>query len=308
MSQTNRPPVMMKFKQTLSITALLVTSLCWLPSASAQLNEGVPKEAQDVGVDQQLGAELPLSLSAVDSRGRKVRLARYFDGQRPVLVTLNYSDCPMLCTVQLSQLVQSLDKLELQIGDDFQIVTVSIDPKEPLARTRETKAKYVSQLPNQPNAEAGWHFLKMSEPSIKALSERMGFRYRYDKLTKEYYHPAMLAFVSPDGVITRYSLDVAFPPDQVKMALVEASEGTIGTAVDQLLLLCFSYDAERNRYTASAWRLMRLGALLTIGVLLVTMTPFWIGRRRHARGNDSEGDDSESGATPPEAAASGQEF
>lgn len=310
---------MMNPKQTLSIVAVAVISLCWLPPVHAQLNESVPREVRDVGVDQQLGAELPLSLSAVDSQGRKVRLAQYFDGQRPVLVTLNYSDCPMLCNVQLSQLVQSLDKLDLQIGDDFQIVTVSIDPKEPLARSRETKAQYIAQLPNQPNADAGWHFLKMSEPSIEALSERMGFRYRYDELTKEYYHPAMLAFVSPDGVITRYSLDVAFPPDQVRMALVESSEGKIGSAVDQLLLLCFSYDAERNRYTASAWRLMRIGALLTVGVLLVTMTPFWIGRRRSAHGDDSargdgsnHGHDSNhghgDGETDAQAAAGGQDL
>lgn len=267
------------------------------PSARAQMNDEVPKEAQGVGVDQQLGATLPLELPAVDSLGRKVRLAQFFDGRRPVLVTLNYSDCPMLCTVQLTQLVQSLDQMKLKIGEDFQIVTVSIDPKETPQRTRETKARYVKLLPNQPGADSGWHFLNMSEPAIKKLADSLGFRYRYDKLSKEYYHPAMLAFVSPDGVITRYSLDVAFPPDQVKLALVESSEGKIGSAVDQLLLLCFAYDSQRNRYTASAWRLMRLGALATVGLLLVTLTPFWLGRRGSRRGSgpaDAETTDSES--------------
>lgn len=256
-----------------------VAALGLAPAARAQLNDEVPKEAQGVGVDQQLGAELPLELPVVDSAGREGRLAQYFDGRRPVLVTLNYSDCPMLCSVQLTQLVQSLDQLKLKIGDDFQIVTVSIDPKESTERTRETKARYVQQLPNQPGAEAGWHFLTMPEPAIKKLTDSLGFRYRYDKLSKEYYHPAMLAFVSPDGVITRYSLDVAFPPDQLKLALVETSEGKIGSAVDQLLLLCFAYDSKRNRYTASAWRLLRLGALATVGLLLITLTPFWLGRR-----------------------------
>lgn len=256
-----------------------IAALGLAPAARAQLNDEVPKEAQGVGVDQQLGAELPLELPVVDSAGRKGRLAQYFDGRRPVLVTLNYSDCPMLCNVQLTQLVKSLDQMKLKIGDDFQVVTVSIDPKESLQRTRETKERYIKQLPNQPGAEAGWHFLHMQEPAIKQLADSLGFRYRYDRLSKEYYHPAMLAFVSPDGVITRYSLDVAFPPDQLKFALVESSEGKIGSAVDQLLLLCFAYDPERNRYTASAWRLLRLGALATVGLLLVTLTPFWLGRR-----------------------------
>lgn len=289
-----RKPVTMMIKLRHPPTILILwLATAWVsaPTARAE-NSEVPKEAQGVGIDQQLGAELPLDLPAVDSRGRKLRLAQFFDGRRPVLVTLNYSDCPMLCNVQLGQLVQSLDQLQLNIGEDFQIVTVSIDPKETPQRSRETKAKYIEQLPNQPGADAGWHFLTMSEASIKKLADSMGFRYRYDKLSKEYYHPAMLAFVSPEGVITRYSLDVAFPPDQVKLALVESSEGKIGSAVDQFLLLCFAYDPERNRYTASAWRLMRLGGLATIGLLLVTLTPFWFGRRLPRGGDDPSPEES----------------
>lgn len=251
-------------------------------SARAQLVEGLPKEVEGVGVDQKPGETLPLDLRVRDTEGQVGALARYFDGRRPVLLTLNYSNCPMLCSLQLNQLIGSLDQLDLELGREFQIVTVSIDPKETTEKAKETKNKYVSLLQKQPNAEAGWHFLTASEEEIGRLTAAVGFRYRYDKVSKEYYHPAMLAFITPSGVISRYSLDVAFPPDQVRLAIVESSEGKVGSIVDQFMLLCFQYDAERNRYVASAWKLMRLGALTTVGILLATLTPYWIGRRRGA--------------------------
>jgi protein SCO1/2 len=251
-------------------------------SARAQLVEGLPKEVEGVGVDQKPGETLPLDLRVRDTEGQVGALVRYFDGRRPVLLTLNYSNCPMLCSLQLNQLIGSLDQLDLELGREFQIVTVSIDPKETTEKAKETKNKYVSLLQKQPNAEAGWHFLTASEEEIGRLTAAVGFRYRYDKVSKEYYHPAMLAFITPSGVISRYSLDVAFPPDQVRLAIVESSEGKVGSIVDQFMLLCFQYDAERNRYVASAWKLMRLGALTTVGILLATLTPYWIGRRRGA--------------------------
>jgi protein SCO1/2 len=268
---------------------LLVTFAAMLTAstADAQLNTGIPSEVEGVGVDQNLGQALPLNVLVTDSKGVKQRLGSYFGNERPVLVTLNYSDCPMLCSLQLNQLVATLDTMKLRIGKDFDLVTLSIDPKESTQKIGETKRKYIDLLPNQSGASRGWHFVTASQDVITQVTGVLGFRYRYDKLTKEYYHPAMLAFVSPDGVITRYSLDVTFPEDQMKMALIEASNGTVGGVVDQFLMLCFRYDAERNRYVASAWKLMRLGGLVTVGLLLATLTPFWFGRRRMARNEKS---------------------
>jgi protein SCO1/2 len=272
----------MKHNAILSITAVWVTLFAFFPAAVAQqLAEGLPKEVQDVGVDQHPGDSIPLDIRVVDSLGHEGSLASFFDGRRPVLLTLNYSDCPMLCSLQLNQLVGSLSNLDLQIGKDFQIVTLSIDPKETVEKVQATKDKYLQLLENQPQAAEGWHFLTSAEADIKRLTSAVGFRYRYDAASKQYYHPAMLAFISPNGVISRYSLDVAFPPDQVRLAIVETSEGRVGSVVDQFMLLCFQYDAERNRYVASAWKLMRLGALTTVGLLLATLTPYWFGRRRH---------------------------
>lgn len=253
-------------------------------SSHAQLNIGPPKEVEDVTVDQRLGEQVPLDVPLIDSLGREVKTGYYFDSRRPVLVTLNYSDCPVLCNVQLNALVESLNKVELAIGGDFQILTVSIDPKESTERIRETKAKYVEQLTNQPGAAEAWHFCTARESAVKKLADSLGFRYTYDAKTGQYFHPAMLAFVSPDGVISRYSLDVSFPPEQIKLSLLDASQGTIGTPVDQFIMWCFSYDADRGSYVLVAWRLMRLGAALTVVIMLVLLVPYWIGRRRSASG------------------------
>ncbi len=252
------------------------------PSASGQLNDRVPKQVEDVTVDQKLGESLPFDLSLVDSNGKATKVGHYFDGQRPVLLTLNYSDCPVLCNVQLNALVETLNRLSLRLGRDFQILTVSIDPRESTERVRETKRNYVEMLDQQPGAATGWHFCTARESAIQRLADAVGFRYTYDSKTKEYYHPAMLAFISPDGVISRYSLDVAFPPEQTKLALIDASNGTIGTPVDQFIMWCFSYDADRGSYVLGAWRLMRLAAATTVAVLLVTLLPYWLGRKRSA--------------------------
>ncbi len=250
------------------------------PTADVQLNNGVPAQAEGVTVDQHLGTTLPLELEVVDSSGETFPLQHYFDGRRPVIVTLNYSDCPMLCSVQLNALTRSLNDVELKMGDDFQLLTVSIDPQEATARIQQTKDLYTGQVTKQPAAAEAWHFATASQSTITKLTDALGFRYRYDEPTKQYNHPAMLAFVSPEGVITSYSLRVDFPPEDLKRSLVAAGEGTIGSPVDLIVMWCFSYDPDRGRYVATAWKLMRLGGVVTIGVILLALTPYWIGKRR----------------------------
>ena len=251
--------------------------------AGVQLNDGSPKEVEGVTVEQHLGGQLPLNLPLTDWLGRRVRMARYFDGEKPTIVTLNYSDCPVLCSVQLNQLALTLQDLDLELGKDFRVLTVSIDPKETTQRVRETREKYVGQLNSAARSEDGWAFCTAPASTIKQLADTLGFRYTYDRMTGEYFHPAMLAFVSPDGVITRYSLDVAFPPDQMKLAILDAGQGTVGSPVELFILRCFSYDPNRNSYVLQAWMLMRLGGAATIGVMLAVLAPYWIGRKRSPR-------------------------
>lgn len=274
-------------------------------SDRVDLNDGIPREVENVTVDQKLGESLPLDLELTNSSGNRVAVAEFFDGERPVIVTLNYSNCPMLCNVQLNALTESLQELDLQIGKDFQILTLSIDPHEPPERIAQTKRSYVERLENQTAAADGWAFCTATEPVIERFADAIGFRYTYDVPSGEYYHPAMLAFVSPEGVISRYSLEVNFPPDQVKMALVEAGEGKVGGPVDQFLLWCYTYDPDRNSYVPQAWKLMRLGGAVTIFGMLAFLLPYWVGRKRSAareRGNDG------SAANGPTSEAAGRPF
>lgn len=248
--------------------------------AAVSLNDGIPREVEDVTIEQKLGGQIQLNLPLTDSRGRKVKTGYFIDGKKPTIITLNYSNCPMLCSVQLDQLAKSLAELDLQIGRDFQMLTVSIDPKETPEVAAKTKSKYVDLLRRtQPAVEEGWAFCTAQQPMITRLADNLGFRYTYDSKSGEYYHPAMLAFVSPTGVITRYSLSVDFPPADLKKALVEAGEGSVGSPVDQVLLWCFSYDPESNSYVPQAWKMMRLAGAGTVGLMLACLAPYWIGRK-----------------------------
>ena len=256
--------------------------------ADVILNDGIPREVSEVTIEQKLGGRIQLNLPMRDSRGTRVESGYFIDGNKPTIITLNYSDCPMLCSVQLDQLTKSLAKLDLKIGQDFQILTVSIDPKEKPATAAKTKAKYIDMLrQTQPSADQGWAFCTADQSIITRLADNFGFRYTYDSKSGEYYHPAMLAFVSPTGIITRYSLTVDFPPDDMKKALVEAGEGSVGTPVDQVLLWCFSYDPDSNSYVPQAWRIMRLAGAGTVGLMIACLAPYWIGRKARPNRKDA---------------------
>lgn len=248
---------------------------------NVELNNSVPFEQRGVGVDQNLGDQIPLNLPLIDSEGDPAKIGYFIDGKKPTIVTLNYSNCPMLCNVQLTRLTESLDKLDLKIGEDFRILTVSIDPAESTARIAETKKHYTDELiENHPNVAEGWEFCTARQPIITRLAKVLGFKYKYDRANKQYNHPAMLAFVSPEGVISRYSLNIDFPPKQLRMALVDAGKGTVGSKVDQFILWCYSYDPDSNSYTPMAFRIMKLAGATTVCLMLACLAPYWVGRKR----------------------------
>lgn len=248
-------------------------------SADVLLNDRVPREVRDVTVKQNLGDQVTKDLPLINSVGENVTLGDYLDGEHPLILTLNYSNCPMLCNVQLNQLAQSLEKGDLKIGDDFRCISISIDPTETNERLQETQARYVEQVPSHPNAQKGWAFCRTSQNVIDQLATEVGFSYNYNEATGEYAHPAMLAFLTPDGVITRYSLGVAFPPDQMKLALVEAGQGEVGSYIDQFVMLCYTFDPTAGSYVPEAWKIMRLGGAITIGLLGLALLPYWLGRK-----------------------------
>lgn len=248
--------------------------------AFGQPNDAVPKETEGVGVTEHPGAVLPLELMFRDENGRDVRLKDYFAGSRPVILTLNYYRCPMLCTLQLNGLVDALRRMEWTPGRQFEIVTVSIDPLEtpPLARLK--KQNYMKEY-GRPEAAKGWHFLTGREENIRRLAATVGFEYRYDRETDQYVHAAALFVCTPEGRVSRYLYGILYDPTTLRLSLVEAAEGRTRSTVDRILLYCFHYDSAKGRYAPAAMNLMRAGGVATVLILGGVLAAYW--RREAAR-------------------------
>ncbi|HEX6277930.1 MAG TPA: SCO family protein [Polyangiaceae bacterium] len=228
--------------------------------------EPLPKPLEAVDVKEHLGAHVPKTLGFVDERGKPVTLGDYLDGTLPVIFTFNYSDCPMLCSLMLNGFVQGMKELDYTPGREFRVVTVSIDPTEKPERALATQRKYLGTL-GKPEAEAGWHFLTGSENNVKAYADALGMEYTYVPARKEYAHAAAVAVASPDGKLVRYLYGVEYPAKSLKLALLEAAEGKIGTAFDRILLYCFHYDSSQGRYAPVAANIMRLAGGAAVVVL-----------------------------------------
>jgi protein SCO1 len=240
------------------------------PAAEAQLNDsglvqtaGVrPELLREVGLDQKLGSSIPLDLTFRDEHGHPVALRQFF-GQRPVILTLVYYQCPMLCTEVLNGLLSSAKSLPLEIGKDFSIVTLSIDPSERPVLA-EVKHELYSGLYGRPGAPQGWHFLTGDEANIKALAQAVGFRYAYDSSTGQFAHPSGIMVLTPAGKLARYFYGVAYPSRDLRLGLVEASQEKIGSPIDQILLYCYHYDPATGKYGLLISRVIQAAAALTM--------------------------------------------
>ena len=248
--------------------------------------EEKPGLMKQVDIEERFDTVVPTTLGFTDDAGVPVMLRQYFDGKRPVVITLNYSDCPQLCSMQLSQFVKSLEQVELSAGQDFQILTVSLDPDEKPVRAAKTKDRYLAQY-GRGGAAEGWHFLTGSDNNIKALADSIGFKYAYNPKRDEYAHPAAIAILTPDGRISRYLYGIDFHPRTLRLALVESSEGKIGTAVDRFILSCFHWDSSEGDYTFHAWTAMRAGGVLTVLVLGGTLVGFFRNEARKRRNSET---------------------
>jgi protein SCO1/2 len=241
--------------------------------------ENLPQRLHGVEVDEKLGTKLPLHLRFRDEQGAAVELGSYFTGSIPVILTLNYSDCPMLCSLQLNGFTKGLSQLAWLPGREFRVLTISLDPKESVERAAETKRRYLAQL-GRSEAAKGWHFLTGTEASIRALAAAIGFSYNYNEKRKEYVHPAALALASPSGTLVRYLYGIEYLPQTLRLALVESSEGKIGTTVDRILLFCFHYDATEGRYAPVVRNIMKLGGAGTVLALATFLSLMWRTERR----------------------------
>ena len=264
-------------------TWAVIFCLALATSAQAQLDE-TPDAVDGLGVTEHLNDLLPLNTPFTDDRGALIRLGDYFDGEKPVILSLNYSNCPMLCQQQLNGLVRTLSEMDASVGEDFHVISISIDPRESHQKASKTRMRYYQEY-DRPGTADGWHFLVGDVTSIMTVAEATGFQYRYVPERKEYAHTAVLMLCTPDGRISRYIYGVQFDEPTLRLSLVEASEGKIGTTVDQIILTCFMYDETAGRYGPQAIRLMQLGAFTTVACLAIGLIPFWVFRRRTTNGN-----------------------
>lgn len=234
-----------------------------------------------IDVEEHLGLGLDKSLKFVDHNGNNVTIGDYFDDERPVLLTLNYYRCPVLCNVQLNELTNTLKELEWTAGDEhFRIVTVSIDPREGTDLAAGKRKSHLKELGR--GSDVDWAFLTGDAVNVKLLASQVGMGYAYDKNQDQYAHPAVIAFLSPDGRIMRYVYGLTTVPNDLKFGLIEAGEGKIGTTVDRLILSCFHYDSSLGRYGPFAFGIMRLGAAFTLLVIGSVLLIYW--RKERAQG------------------------
>ena len=263
----------------LLLSSVLAIAGLWSLTAAPALGQVVRpvQQLEGVKVTEHLNTALPLNLNFRDDRGKPVRLSQIFDGQRPVVLSLNYASCPMLCGLQLNGMVDALARVPLEPGRDYQIVSVSIDPLETPVQARLAKQNYLRAF-GRGNGD-GWHFLTGREDEIRQLAEAVGFEYRYIPERREYAHAALFTIATPDGRLSRYLYGVRFDPQTVRLSLVEAAAGRIGTTLDQVLLFCFHYDALAGSYAPAAISLMKAGGAVTILGLLAFLIPWWFRRR-----------------------------
>lgn len=233
------------------------------PRPLANQKSGILKK---IGIDQRIGQQLPLDTTFTDETGRTVTLGKYF-GKRPVLLTLVYYDCPMLCTYVLNGMTAALKTLSFEPGKDFDVVAISIDPKEHFQLAQAKKDVYVRNY-GRPDTAGGWHFLTGTDPSIRAVADAVGFHYAYDPDLQQYAHGAAIYVVTPKGEVARYFLGLDYPSRDLRLALVEASNNRLGSVVDQALLLCYHYDPTTGKYDASTLFAVRIGFIATVTGLL----------------------------------------
>ncbi len=257
----------------------MVVSLLAGRPAAAQVVEQAQQAYEGVGIDQRLGEVVPADLVFRNETGEAVELGAYFDGTRPVLLTLVYHTCPMLCNTLLDGLIGTLKPMDWTPGGEYELLTISFNAIDTPELAARQKARYVAQL-GKPDAAAGWHFLTGDEAAINALTEAVGFNYRWAEEQQEFVHPAALIFLSGEGKITRYLPDLKPRPRDVRASLVEASEGAVGSVLDRVFLYCFQFDPEANSYALHAVNAMKIGGFLTLLALGSMLFVLW---RRETR-------------------------
>jgi protein SCO1/2 len=256
------------------VKRVVLLVLCCSGAISAQSE--LPAQLRNIGVDQKLNSSIPLDLSVRDESGAQVKIGEYF-GQRPVVLSLVYYKCPMLCDLVLNGMLRAFRTISLDAGKEFEVVTVSFDPRETPALASAKKASYIQKY-RRPTGAAGWHFLTADPETIQRLAAAVGFRYAYDAKSDQFVHASAIMVLTPDGRLSRYFYGVEYPPRDLRLGLVEASERKIGNPVDQILLFCFHYDPATGKYGLLITRVIRIAGTLTVFAMIAGI--FILSRRK----------------------------
>ena len=269
-----------------AIAAVLLASSLPLGAQTPTPVDGRPPILRQVSIEQRLGQTLPLATTFRDETGRVVELGDYF-GKRPVVLVLAYYDCPMLCTQVLNGLLSAMRVVSFDAGREYEVVTVSFDPRDDASDARAKKEPYVSRY-GRPGGAAGWHFLTGEKASIDALTGAVGFRYAWDERVGQFAHASAIYVATPDGKLSRYLYGIEYAPRDLRLALVEASQGKIGSAVDQLLLYCYHYDPAAGRYSAAVMNIVRFAGVAFALVLTAFLAWMWRRERRRTERRPAE--------------------
>lgn len=247
--------------------------------AEAQVTTPLPKELEGVDITEHPGGRIALDTTFFDEDSQMVKIGDYFKAGRPVVLTLNYFECPMLCTLILNGLVTAMQGMDWTPGKEFEVVTVSFNPAEGPTLASRKKATYMESY-GHPGTEQGWRFLTGSQESIHAITGAVGFHYRWNAETRQFMHQAAIFVLTPDGRLSRYLYGVAFDPGTVRMSLLEAAGGKIGSPLNQVVMYCYEYDPKTGSYSLAALRVMQIGVGLSALALAGVLSALWIRGRR----------------------------
>jgi len=252
----------------------------------------LPVAFQEVGVDEKLGEQVPLDTQFFDTSGRLRPLSDYFKDGKPVVLQLGYYNCPQLCGQVEQGILQMIDEVGLVPGRDFEMISLSFDPDEPFQLANQHKRNMLSMADNGAALADGWHFLTGKRKNIQAITEAVGFKFKWNERAQQYAHVAALVVLTPDGEVSRYLYGVRFQPTTVRYSIVEvAGRGDIGTATDRFLMFCFQYDPDTGSYTATAYTIMRLAAAVMVVVIGSTLFMLFAFERRRSRDMHAAGGD-----------------
>ena len=242
--------------------------------------DGLPDALKDIGIRQRLGEQLPMDAELTDETGNAVQLRTYFQGDKAVVLAFVYYSCPMLCNEVLNGLTASLKKLSLQAGEDFQVVAISFDPRDTPEVARNKKLSYLEKYGGSAEADKGWHFLTGEPEVVKQIADAAGFGYAWDEETGQFAHAGSIQIVTPDGKMSRYFYGIDYDSQDLKFALMEASEKTIGSPTDQLFLYCYHYDPATGKYGLAIMRVLRIAGVLTVVGMGILFSIFRFHNRR----------------------------